>query len=366
MSKESAVHQQAKEGASNLLTNCLEVCAGEKLLIVFEDPALGWYDEAPAELVAEVASELGVQVTLRRVGGPDNRYVGDNAATDAAQSIDKDFDCCIFFARIGDQLRFDPQTGRKRAMCYVTSMKALASSYGGIHYRALADLKVAIDALLFSAAEITMHCPQGTNLTGTARGSAPDDDVTIKRFPVGVHTPLSASGFAGEVYLARYLTPTGSRVYEPASAVIEHPLMAKIAGGVVVEYLGAADDVERVKQHYAHVSALFDLDPAQVLSWHAGLHPGCQFKGRAGDDPDKWSNTVFTNPRFAHFHTCGRTAPGEVCWMILDPTISVDGVALWEEGSLHPDRFPELRKCLELWPELLPLYQGDTGAVGLS
>jgi hypothetical protein len=365
LTDDGEIHR-ARQGARNLLLNCIELRTGDRLLSVLENPELGWYQEDAAELVAVVARELGAEVTVRQVGGPDNRYVGDDAATDASSSVDQDFDCCLFFARMGDQMRFDPEiVGRRRAMCYVTSRESLASNYGCIQYQALADLKTAIDRVLYGASEIVLTCPLGTTLRGNVAGSVPDEDVTVHRFPVGVHAPLDAVGFAGEIYLARYLTPTGSRVYEPASARIDHPVVAKVSAGRIIRYTGEGDDLERVNSHYTRVSDEFDLDPTMVLSWHAGIHPGCHFVGRAVDDPDKWSNTVFTSPRFAHFHTCGQSAPGEICWMVLDPTISVDGIALWEEGRLHPERLVELDSCIELWPELNALYQGTYGSVGL-
>ncbi len=48
------------EGARNLLLNCAELHAGNNILIVAEDPALGWYDaEAPAAVLDE-ARRLGM------------------------------------------------------------------------------------------------------------------------------------------------------------------------------------------------------------------------------------------------------------------------------------------------------------------
>ena len=53
------------------------------------------------------------------------------------------------------------------------------------------------------------------------------------------------------------------------------------------------------------------------------------------------------------------------CWMVLDPTISVDGVVLWEEGVLEPQRSLTTHQCLLDWPELVPLFAKGNGAVGL-
>ncbi|NKC00651.1 MAG: hypothetical protein GKR90_19455 [Pseudomonadales bacterium] len=361
-----ATNQSALRGAHNLLFNCLELNAGDHLLIVQENPDLGWYDREVVEFVSNVARDMSASVTLRNVEGPDNRYVSDDAATEDAQAIDSDFDCCLFFSRIGDQMRFDPKLkGSRRIMCYVRSMESLASSYGGIHYQALAELKAMIDRVLFGAQDIVLTCPLGTSLKGRVQGGVPAEDVTVRRFPLGVHTPLNAAEFSGEVRLARYLTTTGSRVYAPASIVINQPVTANISAGRIVGYAGDPNDLQQIHSQYANVSEKFEIDADSVLSWHAGLHPGCHFSGRATTDPDKWSNTVFTSPKFLHFHTCGNAPPGEICWMVLDPTISVDGVALWDSGRLYPERFPELCGCLSEWPELKSLYRGAYGSVGL-
>ena len=361
------MQSEAVEGARNLLLNCAKVCPGDRLLILHEDAALGWYDVDAPMLVERVARELGVEVTLREVGGPNNDYLGEGGSGEGTL-IDADCDCCIFFARIGDQLRFDPAVaGRTRVMCYVTSLESFASDYGRVEYQAMASLKATIDGLLVGASDITISCPLGTDLRGTMQdhpAEAPED-VTVLRFPLGVHAPINACTFSGEVQLARYLTPTGSRVYEPPCIEINQPVKAEVADGRIVQYVGNSTDIDRIERHYEGVARQFSLDPNAVLSWHAGIHPGCRFNGQASDDPDRWSNTVFTNPRFVHFHTCGSSAPGEICWMVLDPTICVDGAPLWERGVLRLDQFPATDACLQRWPQLRKLQALGNGEVGL-
>ena len=41
------------EGAHNLLVNCAGAETGDTILIVHEDPALGWYDLAAPQAVAQ-------------------------------------------------------------------------------------------------------------------------------------------------------------------------------------------------------------------------------------------------------------------------------------------------------------------------
>lgn len=358
---------RALEGARNLLLNCAGVQPGDSLLILHEDPSLGWYDHETPMLVARVARDLGASVELRQTGGPENRFLDE--AVDKGDLIEGDCDCCIFFARIGDQLRFaQAPAGRKHVMCYAASIDALASDYGRVEYQAMADLKTAIDTLLLKAGSITISCPLGSDLRGDMRDHATGapGEVTVLRFPVGVHVPIDARSFSGEVRLARYLTPTGSRVYDPPWISIDEPVTAVVESGHVIRFVGDGRDIDRVERQYRQVAQEFSIEPDVVHSWHAGIHPGCHFAGLAADDPDRWSNTVFTNPRFVHFHTCGNDAPGEICWMVLDPTICIDGIALWEDGKLQLEQFAETRLCLERWPRLSTLFDEGNGAVGLS
>ena len=350
------------DGARNVLVECAEVKAGDKLLIVHENPALGWYDlEAPTAVATE-ARTMGVMVSVLEVGAPDN-----DRSKNAAEAI-ASHDCVIFFARIGDQDRFsDPAPGKTVVMCYVRDADMLASAYGRTHHRAFQELKEAVNLILLGAEWIKISCPLGTNISGSVAGSTDQAaaDVSVRRFPLGVPLPVTASGFSGRVALARYLTPTGSKVYEPPVMDIETPVFAEVSSGRIEAIAGEPNTVARIREHYARVAGRFGIDANAVHSWHAGIHPGCAYTMEAAQDPDRWSNTVFTNPRVLHFHTCGAYAPGEICWMVLDHTVEVDGVALWSDGHLRVEAFEQTRRCLQEWPELTTLFAHPSDRIGL-
>ncbi len=376
-------------GARNLLVSCARLRPGADLAIVHEDPALGWYDlEAPLA-VAEEARGLGAVPSLVRVGAPGNEPDGR-----AVQAV-AEHDTVVFFSRIGDQDRFgDPAPGKTVVMCYARDAAMLASAYGRTDHRALLDLAAAVDRVLLRAGRIRISCPLGTDLVGASPAAAgesgesgehgaeagrqsgdPDEPgdpgergagAAVRRFPLGVHRPVEAAGFSGRVVLAGWLASTGSKVYEPASLTLESPVAAEVASGRLVGLHGEASLVDRVRAHYRMVAEKFGLDPNAMHSWHAGIHPGCAYPARAAEDPDRWANNVFTNPRFVHFHTCGALPPGEICWTVLDPTIEVDGVALWRAGRLRPGAFAPLRDCLSRWPALAPLFADPSDAIGLA
>ena len=278
------------------------------------------------------------------------------------------YDCTIFLARIGDQDRFDePVPGHRAVMVYARDAAMLASRYGRTDHRALVALKEAVDAVIASARRIEISCSLGTSLEGAPapmEGSDPAD-VSVHRFPMGVPAPVAASRFSGHVALARYLTPTGSQAYEPTCIRLEGTVLAALDRGRILGFAGNREDVERIERHYDRVAGRFGIDRNAVHSWHAGIHPGCGYPGTIDADPDKWSNTVFTSPRSLHFHTCGDYAPGEICWMIVDPTVAIDGVPLWDRGTLRAGAFAATAHCVARWPVLGTLIEAPDTAIGL-
>ena len=88
-------------GVKNLLLNCAELNAGDKLLIVSEKECLGWYRDDAAKSVKDVADTLGILVKIVKVDAPGNLKYNE------VELIIPYYDCTIFFARIGDQNRFE-------------------------------------------------------------------------------------------------------------------------------------------------------------------------------------------------------------------------------------------------------------------
>jgi hypothetical protein len=350
-------------GASNLLVNCACLQPDQRVLVLHEDPALGWYDLAAPTAVADCARSLGNQATMVAVGGPDQ--VLPHAASEAIAA----HDVIVFFARAGDQGRFEERDdGKVSVMSYARTADALGSSYGRTDHRAFLALKEAVDAILREASKIEVRCPLGSHIIGhpTPEALATVSDVSMRRFPMGVPTPVSMASFSGQVVLARYLTPTGNKVYEPASLAIGEPVTVKVDGNRMIGLSGAPDDVSAVRQHYEAVSDRLGIEPYFVHSFHAGLHTGCEYRADAADDPDRWSNNIFNSPRFLHFHTCGAYPPGEICWMLQDPTLAVNDQALWQDGALALDMIAQKSDVFTDWPELPALLARRPELIGVA
>ena len=56
----------------NLLFNCAKLTEGDRILVISEDPSLGWYDKLTPELVTAEAKSQKISVTNLEVGEPDN------------------------------------------------------------------------------------------------------------------------------------------------------------------------------------------------------------------------------------------------------------------------------------------------------
>ncbi|MEC3861756.1 hypothetical protein VK792_10700 [Mesobacterium sp. TK19101] len=346
--------QALSRAARNLLCDCGGFAPGDELLIYREDARHGWYDAAVADAVAQEAARMGIAVRL--TDAPPPAATPDPAVAGVLASPAN----IVYFARIGDQDRFGAAgAAGRRVMVYARNAADLASPFGQVPHQAMRAFKAAVDGVLIRAQQIEITCPAGTRITGSvAQKTATPQDTTIRRFPLGVPAPVSATDFSGRVALVGGLTPTGNRAYDPAVLALQAPLFAHVEQGRITGFDGPEDQVAKVTAHYTALAEAFGLDPFVVHSWHAGLHPGCPFFDAMDDSRDYWSNTVFSNPRLLHFHTCGTEPPGEISWNLVDATVRVDGAPLWDAGVLKPRGFGALSACLDAYPVLRDLFPG--------
>lgn len=351
-------------GAMSLLRDCVGASAGERILIVRETENLGYYDEKAPKLVASAGRSLGMFVYEIHT---DSSINTDEERTNLLSSING-FDHVVFFARVGDQIRFSDYSGMPSStMCYTLNDTALNSLFGTACHLGMCEIKNAIDIAFENANHIKVTCPRGTNYSGhQKRTSEQPLEVSVKRFPQLVPRPIPATDFRGKVVLSRFLLGTGSRHYEPYCLTLPQDVIACVEGNRITHFEGVEDQVERVERHYRAVSSQFDIDPWHVDSWHAGIHPACQFTSNAETDILRWSGTAFGNPRLLHFHTCGKYAPGEISWNIVDPTIYLDDVPVWENGQLYPDRIQACEDILSAHPNLAAIFADPARDIGLS
>lgn len=342
-------------GAENLLSNCVGTRSGDRLLIVRETPGLGYYDEEIVGAVVRTAQAIGAHVTVEQVSfDPEPKEMPAEV-----RALMRSADRTVFLARIGDQLRFcDVAADKPAVVCYALDADMLASPYGTTDYGAFVLLKAALNRMLGGAETIRVTCPAGTDFHGPGPGTTePLPDVGVGRFPVPVFTPIPAAEFSGTVALPGFLVGTGSMYYTPYALEYEGRLFATFEAGRVTDFHGDSKAVEAAARHYQFVAGKFDIDRDAVHSWHAGIHPGCEIAGPASLNYERWSGAAFGNPRILHFHTCGAYAPGEISWNVIDPTILVDGIPVWQDGVLRPQLVPGGREILAQHPDIAELFQ---------
>ena len=168
-----------------------------------------------------------------------------------------------------------------------------------------------VNMAVFQGSEIRVTCPAGTDFGG-AIATMPMSvlDTTLKRFPVSVFAPIPGEGFSGRIAQNGFLTGTGSQYYTPWSCELKETVFVNFENTRITGFEGSVDDVAAAKAHYEFVCNKYGIDTYYLHSWHAGIHPGCEFKKPAGDDFERWSGGAFGNPRILHFHTCGAYPPG--------------------------------------------------------
>ena len=354
--------EQNLEGAYNLLVNCGQACAGERLLLCYEQESLDFYDRAIVEDVCACAQEIGLEVMPYVL---DFDPVIDTVPAQLAAAIAA-ADLTVFLARLADQMRFGRfKSDQRTILSYALNSASLASPFGTVHYKASLALKQVIDAAIFGASEVVVTCKVGTYFKGKISASPDGGDVNLRRFPMLVNTPAPASGFAGRIALPGFLVGTGSKYYHPFGVTFDAPLFAVFEGNTLLGFEGQKSDEDKANQHLDMVAGRFEIDRNFVHSWHLGIHPKCYFDGVAVEQFESWSGSAFGNPRLLHVHTCGAYAPGEVCWNVVDPTLVADGVTIWEDGVLLPERVPGGREVLAEYDDLRQAFLTPDRRIGI-
>lgn len=344
----------------NMLFACGGLQPGERVLIVHEPAGLGYYDDRLAAQIADTLRRMGIDVTLHEETVRELPVLANSLSTKMARH-----DVTVFVARIGDQIRFQPSHSSKRAIvCYAVNPEMLASAFGTIDYNVMISLRDQVDRVLATAKNVRVTCPAGTDLSGRISETTAPADTTTLRFPQLVYSPVPAHGFSGRIAQQGFLVGTGSHLYAPYACELTDTLWVNVQGNRITGFEGP--DAAVARAHYSAVADRYGLEADFVHSWHGGIHPACAFDGPASQHFERWSGAAFGNPRTLHFHTCGAYAPGEISLNIVDPTVEVDGVAIWERGRFWPDRIDGGTEILASCPELAAAFETPNQACGLG
>ena len=324
----------ARVGARNLLLDCVGVRAGDEVLVVRESSALGQYESAPGEIVADEAVRLGARVTSiwpPPIDRPEDLSAILVAAMEGA-------DHTLFFSQIGDQIRFDAVPGAgSKTMCYALDADYLGAPFCTLRFGALQAVQNQFVAELARASTWRMTCANGTDATGRIDGQffqAPARGrFTLGLFPTMIFDPLPCQGTNGQVAITHWLMTTSTYKYDNDIIRLDEPVLVDIEDDQIAAFRCGDALAAKLDQHYRQVAgALGSDEPFKVHSWHTGINPTTFYPQPPDDNFDRWGRVSFGSPRYTHFHTCGAN-PGLIASSLFDATITLDGQPYWEEGQ---------------------------------
>lgn len=354
------IRKSAYVGAHNLLHHCAGLRRGQSVLLVCESPGLGYYDAGLAPLVGSVAKEIGIHVDRLCVPfRPETPHLPDDLRCRMEQ-----VDVTVFLARLGDQLRFSAMPAGRSVACFAVTPELLAAPFGTGRYDVFAALKGLVDTAIARARSVRVTCPAGTDFAGRPEIDR-IEDTSLSRFPISVFAPVPGAAFSGCVALPGFLVGTGSRYYDDYVLRFDGPVTAHFTCGRLTGFDGARADVARAARHYDRIARRYGIDRDRIHSWHAGIHPGCGFPWPAFGAMERWSGVGFGNPRILHLHSCGAEAPGEISLNVIDPTIWIDGVAVWDDGAFHPERLNGGAEILARCAQVAAVFAAPDRRIGL-
>jgi hypothetical protein len=324
-----------RAGIDNLLQSYLKLGPGRELLIINE-PAM---DRRLDTMIEARARALGARVITMwadRCTGPETLPPAMVKAFEAA-------DITLFNHPAGGMLRLLPIGGTGlKCFSFANTMEIMGSAFCRVPFDLSAAVLRQVQGRLDEARSWRITCPAGTDLAGrlTAEELAPRpkrsgqaDGFTLLTFPLGVHRPFSTFEASGRLAV-HWLTPSGIHEFTPAGIRLEQPVRVEVERGRMGAMSGPPAEVARLRAYLEKVGGEVGKDPYIVNSWHAGINPLAFSPYRDTDSLERWMFLAHANPRIVQFHALGADQPGEMSIPVLDPTISLDGEPLWEDGRL--------------------------------
>lgn len=365
MNQNMSFKSDCATGAHNLLVNCIGIQPGETLLLVTEDPALGYFGAGLADTITDHALRMGAVVSKIEAPVIEDPVDFPAAIREAIARTDH----TVFLARLGDQVRFQaiPGDGSK-TMCYALDNDYLAAPFSALNHKVMLALKQALEASFDAADSWHITCPLGTDISGRfppPSKDASDGEVSMNRFPMLTYRPIPAASMTGRVALSNWLIGTGSRLYRPYDVRFDGTVFAHVENGRIRDFEGAAASVDRIRRHYEFIADRYGIDGTVVDSFHTGMNPQTFYSGPAEADFQRWGGVAFGAPHYLHFHTCGAYSPGEICWSVFDPTIRVDGEVFWDSGKFRFVERPEIRALFADHPDVARAFAHPRRDIGV-
>ena len=341
------MNENIESGARNLLLNCANAKAGERVLLVGEHDENPYFDPRLCDDVAGVAESLGVsaEVILAKTVSDASQF--PDQVGDAMQAAD----VTIFFSRLGDQARFVETPGNSRKiMTYTLTRKHLQSPFAGVDYQAMKKIHDQLVADIRASSSYRIETSNGTALSAPLQHTLdPQDsdlaDFTVELFPVMIFPPVICSALGGRLVIEDFVMSTSVRQYDDSVFYLDSPVGATVEDSRMVDFDGDAAVIEGLCSQLERAAAITGGDPYQLNSWHTGINPYTFFDGNPHDYLERWGTVSYGSPRYTHMHTAGFD-PGDASFHLMDASILFDDRAFWDRGRfVYLDR-PEIQALL--------------------
>jgi len=342
-------HDGRSIAIDNLLLRCAKIAPGQAVLFVNEIDSPN-VDRRTVEAIEARARDLGATVTTiwaQLVPGPDDipaQIVNAIAASDVT----------IISHNLGGLLRLRPIPGNGIAVHnYASRDEILDSAWTRVPY-ALWEVVggvIADDFKQRRAWHITDE--RGTDIGGTVPANnlarAYANVFSTRTFPIGTHQPFLATTANGTLSIQWLVSSANHDIGDGIR--LDHPVLADVRDGRVVEITGRAGDVSIAKAFLENAGRLTGQDPYRLSSWHAGINPQAFTAWSDVSHLARWQTLAHNNPRTLHFHIVGEHTPGEISLPLIDPVVTLDGETLWDRGRFTLLERDDVRDAIKAYDD---------------
>ena len=345
--KIESIENNVEAGARNLLLNCADARAGNRVLLVGEDCQNSCYEPELCSEVSRIAESLGMKTDIVLAEVPPDAGNFPGSVSKAMLTAD----ITIFFSRLGDRVRFLESPGAgKKVMTYTLNRKYLGAPFATLDYRKMQKIHDLLKQRISDARTCFLEADCGTCLTNDISNEAGNEEskfseFSLKLFPVMIFSPINCNNLQGDLVLQHFLISTSTHSYDHSTLLLNSPVKVKIENSRMVGFEGEAGEVKRVRDQLERASMVTKGDAYAVNSWHTGINPNTYFEGDPYDNLEYWGTVTYGSPRYTHLHAAGHD-PGDISIQLMDASIYFDDEMFWNKGKfVFLDR-PEVQALL--------------------
>ena len=329
-----ALCSSTPDGVDNLLGTCIQMQAGDRVLLILEPEGSEFFEPGIDALITQRIRKYGGLLTTMK---PD-LITHPAEFPDAVSSAMGEADHTLFVSRLGDYVRFMPSMGNgSKTICYPHQLQLWHAPFARVCHRLMTKLLHRLESELTNASQWRITCPLGTDISGRfcwpSQNDGVDDTFSMGLFPVTTFKPVPCDTANGSVALSRWVMPGAAAKVEPAVLNFEGVVHAYVRNGSLDTLKGNPDAVQSLNDYYDRVSRTLQTNKNRIHSWHLGINPMTFFNEEIDRHLEQWAAISFASPRYLHFHTCGDVPPGEIAWSIFQPSVWVDDLPYWQNGE---------------------------------